>query len=235
MLELTAQKRDINGKKVKTLRKTGLLPAVVYGEQVETRAVSVPFREFETVYKSGGESTLVTLHMPESKDINVLIYDVTFHPLAGTPLHADFRAVRMDKPIRTWVPLVFEGESPAVKNDGGVLIKVVQDIEVEALPAKLPSQVVIDLSRLNEINARVTVEDLAIPDDVKIFSESHDVIALVEAPRTTEELEELEKPTDEEAAPGEVQTEREAKQEAGPEDSTDEASAVETSEEEKKA
>lgn len=208
MQELKAEKREILGKAVKTLRQRGFLPAVLYGEGVAAQPVVVSHKNFEKAYREAGESTLLNLNVAGSSH-TVLIHDVSHDPLRSTPMHADFYAVRMDKILRISVPIVFTGESPAVKNEGGILVKVVQEIEVEALPADLPHKLSADLSALAAIDSRITVKDLARDERVKIIAPPEEIVALVEPPRSEEALAELA------VAPAaeikEVKTEREVK------------------------
>lgn len=211
MVELKAKPRTITGKQVKTLRQEGFLPAVLYGENIPSQPITVPYRDFESVYREAGESSLVKLEV-DGKPYTVLIYDITHDPLRGTPLHADFYAVRMDKVIQTKVPLVFNGESPAVKNEGGILIKVRQEVEVEALPQDLPHEIRVDISALEAIGSRISVADIPVLKGVKILAEEEDVVVLIEAPRSEEELAEILQPA-EGGAPAEVKTEREVKAE----------------------
>src|SRR3989338_10472660 len=147
MQEIKAKIRTEKDKKTKDLRESGFLPAVVYGEKVKSQSISVPYKDFEKVLKEAGESTLVKLDV-DGKPYNVLIYDVQNDPLKGNPIHADFYAVRMDKEIKTKVPIEFFGESPAVKNDGAVFVKVMQEVEIEALPQDLPHGLKADISGL---------------------------------------------------------------------------------------
>ncbi len=225
--ELTAQTRSVLGKKVSSLRRGGFLPAVLYGETVETQSIAVPYKDFEKAYRSAGESSLVTLNV-DGKTYNVLIHDISHDALTGRPLHADFYAVRMDKAIRTTVLLVFIGESPAVKNDGGVLVKVMQELEVEALPKDLPQKLEADLSKLVMLEARMLVKDIKVPSGVKIIAEPEEIVAIVEPPRSEEELAQLEQASVGEA-PVEVKTEAEVKREekAKSGDEEDEASKEE--------
>lgn len=208
MIELHAESRLILGKKTKQIRQNGILPAVLYGEGIETVAVGIPARDFERVYQEAGESTLLRLVVGASGH-TVLIHDVAYDPLRGQPIHADFYAVRMDKALRVIVPIVFIGESPAVKNEGGILVKVAQELEVEALPADLPHELSVDLSALIAINSRITVKDLPRGERVRIMAPPEEIVALVEPPRSEEALAELA------AAPAaeikEVKTEREVK------------------------
>jgi large subunit ribosomal protein L25 len=216
MVELQASPRPIFGKAVKKLRAAGFLPAVLYGEGIPSLPVSISLKDFEKIRRQSGESVIIALHLAgtgsdEGGKFNVLIHDIQRDPLKGTPLHADFYAVRMDKTIRTHIPIGFSGESPAVKNFGGILVKVMQEMEIEALPADLPSFLPADLSSLDTIGARLLVKHLAPPSGVKFFSSPDEIIAVVEPPRSEEEMAELSKTP--ETAPREVKTEREIKTE----------------------
>lgn len=209
MLELKASRRNIAGKQVKTLRQKGVLPAVFYGFGVLTESLSVSYKDFEKAWKEAGESALLLLNV-EGNSHNVLIHDVTTDPLKGTFLHADFYAVRMDQVIRTKIPLEFVGESPAVKNDGGILVKVAHEVEVEALPKDLPRALQADISKLVSLEARLTVKNISLPNGVKIIADENEVIAVVERPRSEEEVAALsEVPLAPEIA--EVKTEQEVK------------------------
>lgn len=218
MLELKAKNRIELGRKVNALRRAGFLPAVVYGEGISSQPISVSRRDFERTYRSAGESTIIKLKVEDGNsskgsEFNVLIHDIENDPLRGEPLHADFYAVRMDRILRVKVPLEFIHESPAVKNEGGILIKVVQELEVEALPKDLPRGLTVDLSLLKEIGSRILVKNISLPSGVKIISGDEDVLAIVEAPRSEEELAALKETLATEIVPPEVKTEREVKKE----------------------
>ena len=190
MQQLAAKSRTQLGKSVKMLRKSGFLPAVMYGEGVPAQPLAVSYKEFMVALNAAGESTLVKLDV-DGKPFNVLIHDVSYDPVSDVPIHADFHAVRMDKVIRTHVPLEFVGESPAVKNDGGVLVKVVQELEVEALPQNLPHELTIDLSSLATIGSTLHVKDILLPAGVMLIADTDETIAVVDAPRSEEALAEL--------------------------------------------
>src|SRR3989344_120746 len=206
MSELQAEKRVLLGKKSASLRRAGTLPAVLYGAGNESQSISVPLKEFRKVLSQAGESSLVTLNL-DGKPYNVLIHDIVADPITEAPIHADFLAVRMDKEIRAKIELEFVGESPAVNNDSGVIVKVMHEVEVSALPADLPHNIPVKLEALFNLNDRLTVRDLDVPKGVKIMAEADEVVVLVEPPRSEEELKSLEaEPT----ATVEVETEREA-------------------------
>lgn len=211
MIELNAQPRIILGSQVKSLRKKGFLPAVVYGEGMDSHAITTSFVEFERVLQAAGESTIVTLCVAEKK-YNCLITDVSYHPTKDKPIHADFYAVRMDKVIRTTVPFAFTGESSVIKNDGGILVKVMHEVEVEALPKDLPHELHVDLGLLSTFGSKVLIKDIPLPSGVKMTADADEIVVLVEAPRTEETLAALEQGTVSEIA--EVKTEQEEKRAA---------------------
>lgn len=208
---LQAKYRTELGRKVKPLRRGGFLPAVVYGEGVPSKSITVSYKDFEKVYREAGESTIVDLDV-DGKQFNVLIQDIARDPIRGDLVHADFYAVRMDKVLRTKVPLAFIGESPAVKNEGGVLVKVVQEIEVEALPKDLPREIRVDVSQLAALESRIKIQDLTILQGVKLIGDPDEVLVIVEKPRAEEELESLKQAPVAEAV-AEVKTEQEVKRE----------------------
>lgn len=209
MQELKAQIRKELGKKTKVLRRAGFLPAVLYGENIPSHPIAIPYQNFERVYHETGGSTLLKLEL-EGKPFNVLIYDIKKDALSGNYLHADFYAVRMDKEIKTKVPIEFIGESPAVKNDGGILVKVLQEIEVEALPQNLPHGLKIDLTGLLTVGTCLFVKDILLPKGVRTITNPEEVAVLIEAPRSEEELTVLKEKTALET-PVEVKTEQELK------------------------
>ncbi len=187
MIAIKAEKRIMTGKSVQKLRRSGKIPAVLYGAGENVLLLEVVERDFEKVFRQAGESSLVDLEIGTEKK-NVLIHDVAFDPLSNQPLHIDFLVVRMDKPIKTEIQLVFEGEAPAVKNLGGVFVKVMREIEVEALPRDLPHDIKIDISNLQNLEDHITVADLKLPAGVTVTQKPEEVIALVEAPRAEEEV-----------------------------------------------
>ena len=208
MMELNAQPRTILGSQVKSLRKKGFFPAVVYGEGMDSEAITTSFIDFERAFQVAGESTIVTLLMA-GKKYNCLIHDVSYHAITDKPIHADFYAVRMDKLIRTTVPFMFTGESSVIKNDGGILVKVMHEVEVEALPKDLPHELNVDLGLLSTFESKVLIKDIPFPSGVKIMADGDEIVVLVEAPRTEEALAELEQGAVSEVA--DVKTEQEEK------------------------
>lgn len=177
-MELTVQKREILGKKIKSLRRDGLIPAELYGHGFENIHLSVPAKDFSKIFKEAGESTIINLIVGNGK-FPVLVHDVGFDSLNDKINHIDFYAVRMDEKITAAVPLEFVGEAPAVKEKGGVLIKAVKEIEVETLPADLPHNIAVDVASLSDIGSVIRVGDLKISHKVKLLVDSETVIATI--------------------------------------------------------
>jgi large subunit ribosomal protein L25 len=187
-LKLTVTKRTTSGSRVaKALRSAGELPAVVYGAVKETQPITLKTVEFEKVWKSAGESTLISLDGLGSETL-VLIQDVTTDPLYNTPIHADFLAVNADKPVEVDVPLVFVGVAPAEKELGGTLVKVMHEIEIEALPKNLPHEIEVDISSLKTFDDQVRVEDIVLPKGVTARVGASEVVALVQEAKEVEEV-----------------------------------------------
>lgn len=222
MHHLDARPRTELGKKAKSLRNQGFFPAVLYGRGVEgARPITLSALDFEKAWREGGESSLLLLTV-EGKPYNVLIHEVARDPLMDKPVHADFYAVAMDKKIRTRVPLNFIGNAPAVKDLGGILIKVMHDLEVEALPQDLPHELMVDLTPLEALDTRITAKDIAIPSGVSLLANGDDVIVIVEPPRSEEELVAAPEAAAEEKV-AEVKTEQEIKREAKARQASDES------------
>ena len=189
-MELTAQKREILGKNLSALRKQNLIPAEFYGHRTENLHLSVPAKEFNKVFKEAGESTIIKLVLGNGegphKKINALIHNVQKDALTDNVSHIDFYGVRMDEKIRVNIPIVFVGESPAVK-EGGVLIKAIHELEIEALPANLPHHVEIDLAKLDKIGESILVKNINLGKDVKILVDLETAIATIVEPKVEEE------------------------------------------------
>lgn len=199
---LKAQKRIVTGRKVKKLRREGLLPANIYGKKTKSIAVTIPLKDFTTVFTSSGETGLIELVIDDKKH-PVLIHNVQYHPVTSQPLHADFFEVDLKEKVSAKVPLEFVGESPAVKDKVGVLLTNISEIEVEALPADLPEKLEVNVSNLVTVDQSIKVSELKTSDKVKILTESELEIVKV-APLVSKEAEQMAKEEAEAAAAAEA-------------------------------
>lgn len=188
-LSLSVENRTEMGKRKASLfRKNGKIPAILYGHGIDSRSITVSFLDFSRVYRSAGENTLVELSFSAEKSVRALISDVALDPLSGKFLHIDFYQVRMDEKIEANIPLVFVGESPAVKALGGVLIKALDEIGVSCLPASLPRELFVNVSTLETFDDQIRVSDIAVPEGVAVTDDADTVVVLVERPRSDEEI-----------------------------------------------
>ncbi|MDP3741258.1 MAG: 50S ribosomal protein L25 [bacterium] len=197
-ITLGAKPRNVLGKQNNKLRKSGFLPAVLYGKGKENLALQVSVRDFEKVFKQAGESTLINLDIEGKGSHKVLVHDVAMHFMKDDPIHIDFYEVDLTKKIHAKVPLHLVGVAPAVKELGGILIKSLSEVEVEALPEDLPQFVGVNLDSLKAIDNLIRLRELQVSDKVKILGQADEVVVSVKAPRTEEELAALEKPAAEE-------------------------------------
>jgi large subunit ribosomal protein L25 len=193
MIELKATKRDVFGKKLYKNREAGLLPIVVYGAGEKAISLFVDAKEFLKVWKQAGESSIVSLNTPDGKK-DVLIQEVSSHVVTGKPLHADFYMVKADQLIKVNIPVKFEGVAPAAKTFGGSLVKVMYEIEVEALPSNLPHEFVVDVSKIVNLEDVITIKDLKLGVGVTVTASPDDVVALVSVAK--DEVEEVVAPVD---------------------------------------
>ncbi len=185
-MELKAQKREKFGKIVSTLRATGLIPAELYGKGVNNLHLTLGKNEFKKVYKLAGENTVVTIVVDGNK-FPTIIHDVSHDYLTSEPTHVDLYQVRMDEKIQTKVPLEFIGESSAVKNGVGILVKALHELPVEALPGDLPHSIKVEVSGLAEVGNSISVKDLPIPSDVKVLIDANFSVVTIKAKMTEEQ------------------------------------------------
>lgn len=186
-ITLKASNRDVVGKKVKKHRKEGIVPAVLYGQGEKSKNIWVKYLDFSKVYAKAGENAIVELEI-EDKTVPALICETQHEPMSGNFTHVDFLQVNMKEEVEANIPLEFIGESAAVKANGGVLIKTLEEVEVKCLPADLPSEFKIDISVLATFDDQIKIGDIKVPAGVEIMDDAETVIALVERPRSEEEL-----------------------------------------------
>ncbi|MES2087861.1 MAG: 50S ribosomal protein L25 [Patescibacteria group bacterium] len=168
--------------KLADLRSSGKMPAVYYGKKQASTPVSVSLVEFMKVFKKAGESTVVTLKTKEG-ELDSLIYDVDRDPLSDSPRHADFYVFEKGQKIKIKIPLEFTGVAPAVKDLGGVLVKVLREIEIEASPKDLPSVLHVDVSTLVNFESQALAKDIILPEGVVLVEKPEEVVASVYEPK----------------------------------------------------
>ncbi len=181
MIKLETKPRKA-GEKLEYLRSEGLMPAVFYGKKQASTPVTIDLQEFIKVWKQAGETSVVTLSTPEG-DLEALIHDIDFEPVSETPRHADFYVFEKGHEVEIEVPLEFVGVAPAVKDLGGILIKVLHEVTVKAMPKDLPKEIAVDISALVNFESQILAKDLAMPSGVKLIQDADEVVALVSEPK----------------------------------------------------
>jgi len=216
--QLKATVRTITGRKVRQLRKEGLMPSSIYGREMEPISIQINDKEFDTIFKHVGESGLVDLVL-DDKTLPVLFRNPQYHPVDGKLIHIDCYKVNLKEKIVTMVPIEFVGESPAVKL-GNVLVEVTNEVEIEALPTDLIEKIEVDISKLENIDSIITVADLDINRKViEIKTDAEQVIVKIDEPKveeepvaeeetTAEEVPATAQKSPEESAPAEEKTEK---------------------------
>lgn len=176
MTELNVQTRDTKGD-VAALREGGGIPAVFYGPKEETTPISMNSAEFIKVWKDAGGSAIVDLK-GVGEDKEVLIHDVEWHPVTGAPVHVDFYAIERGKKLTVSVPLEFVGEAPAEKL-GGIVVKVMHELEIEVLPRNIPKEIEVDLTKLTDLDSTISIADLGLSEDIEPTAEMQETVASV--------------------------------------------------------
>lgn len=213
-LDLTAEKREASGRSVKHLRREGLIPAVLYGRDVESTLLQIDEKNLQKVLREAGTHQLISLKVGKSKPQMTMARDIQRDVIRHNYLHVDFYAVKMDEKVTAQVPLVLVGRAPAVSEQGAILTQGLDELEIECLPSDLISSVEVRVEGLVEFNDTITVADLSVPDTITVMSDLESMVAKVEPPRLAEvEEEEVEEEAVPVSAEPEVITEAKADEE----------------------
>jgi large subunit ribosomal protein L25 len=214
-MKLTAEKRDITGKKVKHLREDKKIPASIYGPGRESTSLILNPREFREVFGKVGYNKLFDIEISgEGKPVKVLVKEVQHNPVTADIYHVSLYQMDMNKKLTVDVPITIIGVSPAVKSNIGFLVTLHESLPVVCLPADIPADITIDISNLENINDSISITDLTLPEGVEwdtSISES-EVISRISPPQK-EIVEEV--PQEAEAVEGEGEEKEEG--EAAPE------------------
>jgi large subunit ribosomal protein L25 len=184
---LNAQARTIIGKQVRALRRQGLLPAVVYGHNVEPINIVLDQHTTDRLLPRLSPSQLVTIAVEGGPRVTVLVREKQRNPITGQMIHIDFQAISMTEKIRLMVRVVLKGEAPAVKIYGAIIVTSREELEIEALPGDLPSSIEVDVTGLKSIGDAVHVRDLNMSDKIAILAHPEDVLVIAAAPESETE------------------------------------------------
>ena len=177
MTKIAVEKRDTKNTP-DFLRANGKIPGVFYGKKEASTPIVVSKAEFKKVWKEAGETSIVEL-VGEGVDLQALIYFVDLDPVTDQPVHVDFYAIEKDKKLEIDIPVVFIGIAPAVRDLGGILVKVLHEIKVEALPKDLPKEITVDISSLETMDSQVLAKDVKLPVGVSLAVKPEEVVAAI--------------------------------------------------------
>jgi large subunit ribosomal protein L25 len=183
-LELEVSKRDITGKKVRFLRRQGIIPANIYGHGIDSTAINVDAKSLKHLLAHAGMTDLIALKIDDAKNpLRVLVREIQRNPINDDLLHVDFYQVRMDEKIKADVPLVFVGEAPVLKKvKNSSVLHLIDSLPIEALPDDLPHSLEVDVSGLEELDSAIHVKDIHLGDKVTLLSDPEQMaVKVIEA------------------------------------------------------
>src|SRR3954468_21983380 len=187
--QLSAEPRAVVGKKVATLRRSGRLPAVVYGAGRDSESISLDLHEFQLLHRHTGAHAVLDLTVSGDggKAQPVLLQAIQVHPISRLPIHVDLLSVNLQEEMTVNVSVVAVGEAPAVDKLGGVLLHLQESVLVRAKPDDLPSAIELDITSLDSFDAVLHASDLHIPSGVTLITDPTEAILRVQQPRVEEE------------------------------------------------
>lgn len=174
---INAEKRDLIGKQVRQLRRQGKIPAVIYGNKIQSQAITLDFREASRSLEGLSSSSLIEIQL-DGNAHPVIVRERQMNYIRAEIIHVDFQEVSLTETIRTSVTIHLEGDAPAVKDHDAVLTTALTEIEVEALPQDLPEKFLVDVSVLKNIGDSIFVKDIVAPENVTILTDPEEMIVL---------------------------------------------------------
>ena len=186
-LVLTVEYRDVNGKKVSTLRNEGITPVHMYGPGIDPRSLQCDTALVDKIVSEAGGNIPVTINIAGEDDEVCFIREVQYHPVKDVIIHVDFMKVDVTKEVEAQVPVIIQGTSPAVRNLGGTLLQPLQAVTVRALPMEIPAQLTLQAEVLVDYDTNLYVRDLMDMDSVTIINDESELIASVVPPRIERE------------------------------------------------
>ena len=219
-MDLTANTREIRGKKVKTLRRDGITPVHVFGRGIEPEALQCDTVELQKVLAQAGTTGIVGLKIDKArKKRNVMVREVQKEPRSGNLLHVDFYQIRMEEKLKVDVPIFLTGEAPALKMKENFLSHELDSLSVECLPDDIPNHIEVDVSNLEEVDQSIHVQDIILGEEVTVLNNPDQLVAKINVGHIEKEIEAEEAEALEE---GEGEEPSEEGTEAAEEDSSEE-------------
>jgi large subunit ribosomal protein L25 len=198
-ITLQVKPRSKTGKAAAKLRAEGVIPGILYGQGKEATPVEADEKEVLKTFQEAGSNRLVDAQIAEGDTKTVLFHDVQINPVTQRMQHFDLFTVKMDETIRTEVPIHFTGEATAEHVHSAIIVKNLEEIEVEALPRDLPEFLEVDLTPIDEIGKSIHVRDITVPPGVELLVDADEMIVKADPPRSEEEIEALDEEIAEDA------------------------------------
>lgn len=230
-LQLKVDPRTVTGKKVKALRRQGIIPAHLYGRDTESLSLQTEKQTIISLLRTASRNAIIDLQINgEGEARPVVLRSVQRNPVTDELVHIDFFQISLTELLRAEVPLVIVGQAPAVSVHSGVLLQNLDRLEVEALPTEIPEQIEVDVSELEVLDAAIFVRDLTIPPNVEVLADPAQLVAKVEPPKIAAEIEAEEAAALEEAAAAALEegVEEEGAEEAEGKEAAEEEAAEES-------
>lgn len=184
-INLKVEKRDKIGK-LDNLRKQGYIPAVFYGRKQESTTIQIKKSDFIKTWRNAGESTVVKLEMG-NESVEALIKNIDMDPVIHEPRHADFYVFEKGHMVEIAVPIEFEGTPKAVKELGGILVKVLHELQIKADPSNLPHEIIVDVSEMDTLDSQILAHEIKLPQGVTLIDDPKEVVASISVAREEEE------------------------------------------------
>ena len=206
-LTLHANKRAILGKNTRFLRRQGITPAHLFGHGLESLPLQCDTAELKRIVAQAGKTRLVTLKVEADKHPrSIFIREIQKDAIKGEIIHIDFYQIRKEEKIKADIPLVLVGEAPALQLKGRMLTHTLSSLSIECLPDKLPPQIEVDLSPLDDVEKSIHVRDIILNPDIAVLVDPDQMVAKIIEARIKEEVEaEVEEEVAEEPAAGEAE------------------------------
>ena len=189
-IKLELEPREILGKKVKKLRKAGIIPVHLYGPDSDSRPLQCQSQKLIQVLSLAGGNTAITISIQgESESYLAFAREIQWEPVRDTILHVDFLLADINRPVTAQVPIVLIGESPGARSVGGSIVHQLRQLDVQALPLEMPGQVELDMAVLTDPDAVIRVSDIVLPSNVTVLTDSEELVVRIELPRAEVEAE----------------------------------------------
>ena len=202
-IKLELEPRQVLGKKVKQLRRLGIIPIHLYGPGVDSRSLQCQARTLiQVLTLAGGSSPISVSIQGESGTQLAFAREIQWDPRRDSIFHVDLLVAEADRPVTAQVSIVLTGESPGARMAGGTIMHQLRQLEVQALPLEMPAQAEVDLATLTEPDGVIRVGDIAMPSNVSVLTDSDEVVVRIELPRA--EIEEVVEEAEEAPAEGDA-------------------------------